>query len=157
MARTIQVEIVSAEAAIFSGDVTFLVAPAVMGDVGITPGHTALLTRLKPGEIRVVQPEGEDLLIYVSGGVLEVQPSVVTVLADVALRAEDIDEQAAQEAKRLAEQHKERAEKAMRDGMPVFDYAKAKAELAEAAAQLQTLKDLRKRTGGKQGRRSGYT
>ena len=147
MRATIKVDIVSAEADIFSGEAQLVVAPAIMGEIGIMPKHTPLLTRLRPGELRVVDSNGEALIFYVSGGILEIQPSVVTVLSDVAMRAEDIDEQASLRARDRAEQDKRRAEKAMAEGVPVFDYARAKAELAEAAAQLKTLEDLRKRSG----------
>ena len=147
MATTIRVEIVSAEAGIFSGEARLVVAPAVIGDIGIMPKHSPLITRLRPGELRVVDPSEEERIFYVSGGILEIQPSVVTVLSDVALRAEDIDEQASLRARDRAEKEKRRAEKAIAEGVPVFDYAKAKAELAEAAAQLRTLEDLRKRAG----------
>ena len=145
MTETIHVDIVSAEAQIFAGPAYMVSAPAVLGEVGILPGHSPLLTRLKAGEVRLGVREGDDLLIYVSGGLLEVQPSVVTILADTALRAEDIDESAAKAAKERAERDKKRAEKALSEGMPVFDYAKAKAELAQATAQLRTLEDLRRR------------
>lgn len=144
---TIQVNIVSAEADVFSGDAQLVVAPAILGEIGIMPKHSPLLTRLRPGEVRVIDTDGEELIFYVSGGILEIQPSVVTVLADVALRAEEIDERASLQARDRAEQEKRRAEKAIADGVAVFDYAKAKAELAEAAAQLKTLEDLRKRSG----------
>ena len=145
MVRSIQLDIVSAEGAIFSGLAKLVIAPAVMGELGILPAHSPLLTRLKPGEIRIYPTEGEELLIYVSGGVLEIQPFAITVLADTALRAENIDERAALEAKRRAEQEARRAEQALAEGMPVFDYAKAKSELAKAVAQLHTIEHLRRR------------
>jgi len=138
MAMTLHVDIVSAEAEVFSGTANMVFAPAEMGEVGIAPRHTPLLTRLKPGEVRVQIEGQEELFFYVSGGMLEVQPHVVTVLADCALRAKDIDEAAAQRAK-------ERAEKAMGDKKSDFDYAKAEAELAEAVAQLRTIKKLREK------------
>ena len=138
MAMTIHVDVVSAEAEIFSGAATMVFAPAVMGDVGIAPRHSPLLTRLKPGEVRLQMADGKDQFFYVSGGMLEVQPHVVTVLADVVVRAKDIDEAAAQQAK-------ERAERAMTDKKSEFDYAKAQAEFAEAVAQLRTLQKLRER------------
>jgi F-type H+-transporting ATPase subunit epsilon len=138
MAMTLHVDIVSAEAAIYSGTANMVFAPAEMGEVGIAPRHTPLLTRLKPGEVRV-QIEGQaEQFFYVSGGMLEVQPHVVTVLADVALRARDIDEAAAMKAK-------ERAEKIMADKQTDFDFARAEAELAEAVAQLRTLKKIREK------------
>jgi len=133
---TIHVDIVSAEAEIFSGTANMVFAPAEMGEVGIAPRHTALLTRLKPGEVRVQVEGREEQFFYVSGGILEVQPHVVTVLADTALRAKDLDEAAALKAK-------ERAEKAIADRASDFDYAKAQAELAEASAQLHAIRRMR--------------
>jgi len=138
MAMTMHLDIVSAEAEIFSGTVEMVFAPAVMGEVGITPRHTPLLTHLKPGEVRAKLAGGEEEAFYVSGGILEIQPHVVTVLSDTALRAHDIDEAAALEAKT-------RAEQALQDRKSDIDYAKAQAEFAEAAAQLQALQRLRKR------------
>ncbi|MEE8342422.1 MAG: F0F1 ATP synthase subunit epsilon [Gammaproteobacteria bacterium] len=138
MAMTIHVDVVSAEEEIFSGAATMVFAPAVMGDVGIAPRHSPLLTRLRPGEVRLQMANGEEQFFYVSGGMLEVQPHVVTVLADVAVRAKDIDEAAAQQAK-------EHAERAMTDKKSEFDYAKAQAEFVEAVAQLHTLQKLRER------------
>ncbi len=136
MAMTIQVDIVSAEREIFSGPANMVFAPAEMGEVGIAPRHSPLLTRLKPGEVRVQMQGQDEQLFYVSGGILEVQPHVVTVLADTALRARDLDEAAALQAK-------ERAERAMADRKTDFDYAKAQAELAEAVAQLRAIQKLR--------------
>jgi F-type H+-transporting ATPase subunit epsilon len=140
MAMTMHVDIVSAEAEIFSGTAEFVAAPAELGDVGIMPRHNQLLTRLRPGEVRV-RPEGKDteLFFYVSGGMLEVQPHVVTVLADTAVRARDLDEAAAMEAKR-------RAEESLSDQRTDFEYAQAQAELAEAVAQLRMIEKLRKQT-----------
>ncbi|MFZ5589259.1 MAG: F0F1 ATP synthase subunit epsilon [Pseudomonadota bacterium] len=140
MAMTIHVDIVSAEAEIYSGPAEMVFAPASQGEVGILPRHTPLLTTLKAGEVRVKIPDGEEEAFYVSGGILEIQPHVVTVLSDTALRAKDIDEAAALEAK-------QRAEKAMQDRSADFDYAKAQAELAEAVAQLQAIQRLRKKLG----------
>lgn len=138
MAATMQVDIVSAEAEIFSGEATMLIASAELGEVGIAPGHTPLITRIRPGEIRVQQPEGgEELDIYVSGGILEVQPYVVTVLADTALRAEDIDEAAAQKAK-------EEAEAALAGKSGEIDYSVVQQQLAEASAQLQLIKKIKR-------------
>jgi F-type H+-transporting ATPase subunit epsilon len=138
MAMTIHVDIVSAEGEIFSGTAEMVYAPAVMGEVGIAPRHTPLVTRLKPGEVRVETGGGKEMQhFYVSGGILEIQPHVVTVLADTAIRAADLDEAAAQEAKR-------RAEEAMTDRSAEFEYAKAQAELAEAVAQLRAIERLRK-------------
>ncbi|MGD8498115.1 MAG: F0F1 ATP synthase subunit epsilon [Chromatiales bacterium] len=140
MAMTMHVDIVSAEAEIFSGTAEFVAAPAELGDVGIMPRHNQLLTRLRPGEVRV-RPEGKEteLFFYVSGGMLEVQPHVVTVLADTAVRARDLDEAAALEAKR-------RAEESLTDQRTDFEYAQAQAELAEAVAQLRMIEKLRKQT-----------
>jgi F-type H+-transporting ATPase subunit epsilon len=138
MAMTMHVDVVSAEAAIFSGPAEMVVAPAVQGDLGILPRHAQMIATLRPGEVRVKTTDGEEQYFYVSGGMLEVQPHVVTVLADTAARAKDIDEAAALEAKR-------RAEEALTDRKADFDYAKAQSELAEAVAQLRALERLRKR------------
>ncbi len=137
MAMTIHVDVVSAEQEIYSGLAEMVVAPAEGGDVGIMPRHNQMLTRLRPGEVRIKTSDGQEQYIFVSGGMLEVQPHVVTVLADTAMRAKDIDEAAAMEAQ-------ERAKKALVDQKSDLDYAKAQAELAEAVAQLRTLKRLRK-------------
>jgi F-type H+-transporting ATPase subunit epsilon len=137
MAATIHVDIVSAEGEIFSGEATMVFAPAEMGEVGIAPRHAPLLTGLKPGEVRVQVPDGEMQYFYVSGGALEVQPHRVTVLADTAARARDIDEAAALEAK-------QRAEEALKDREAKIDVARAQAELAEAMAQLRAIERLRK-------------
>lgn len=136
MALTMHVDIVSAEKEIFSGRAEILIAPLSEGEVGILPRHSPLLARLKPGEVRVKTPT-EELQFYVSGGMLEVQPHVVTVLADTAARARDLDEAAAIQAK-------ERAEEALRNRQADLDYAKAQAELAEAIAQLNTIRKIRK-------------
>jgi F-type H+-transporting ATPase subunit epsilon len=139
---TIHVDIVSAEGEIYSGDAGMVFAPASLGDVGIAPRHAPLLTELRAGGVRVQPADGGDeLYFYVSGGVLEVQPHLVTVLADTALRARDIDEAAALEAKR-------RAEDALRDREGLIDYARAQAELAEAVAQLRAIDHLRKKLKG---------
>ena len=138
MANTIQVDIVSAEQAIFSGSAEMVFAPSVMGEVGIAPNHTALITVLQPGDVRVKLPDGKEEHFYVSGGVLEVQPHLVTVLSDIGLRARDLDEAKAMESK-------ERAEKAMEGNMADMEYAKAEAELAQAVAQLRAIERLRKR------------
>ncbi len=140
MAMTIHVDIVSAEAEIFSGLAEMVFAPAVMGEVGILPGHAPLVTTLKPGEVRVRLPGGEEQSFYVSSGMLEVQPHVVTVLSDTAQRAGDLDEAAALEAQ-------ERAERMLADRRADFDEAQARAELAQAAAQLQAIRRLRKGAG----------
>jgi F-type H+-transporting ATPase subunit epsilon len=137
MAMTLHVDIVSAEGEIHSGRAEMVYAPAEMGEVGIAPRHAPLIARLKAGEVRV--QNGNDVEhIFVSGGMLEVQPHTVTVLADTAIRAPDIDESAALEAK-------QRAEKMLADRTGKFEHAKAQAELVEAAAQLQILQKLRKR------------
>jgi len=135
--NTIKVEVVSAENEIFSGEAAVLIASAAAGEVGIYPQHAPLLTTLKPGNIRIQGVDGEEQVIYVSGGILEVTPKKVTVLSDTAIRADDIDEAAAQEAQRKAEQ-------AMKDSADDINYAKAKIELAQAIAQIQALKKLRK-------------
>jgi F-type H+-transporting ATPase subunit epsilon len=140
MASTVHVDIVSAEKEIYSGMAEMVFAPAEMGEVGITPRHAPFITRLKPGEVRVKVSETESYPFYVSGGMLEVQPHLVTVLADTAIRAKDIDEAAAIEAK-------QKAEEALQDKSGKMDYATAQAQLAEAIMQLQTLERLRKRGG----------
>jgi F-type H+-transporting ATPase subunit epsilon len=139
MAATMHVDIVSAEEAIYSGEAEFLAAPAQMGEVGIYPGHTPLITRIKPGALRMKIPnQAEEELVFVSGGLLEVQPEVVTILADTAVRGDDLDEAKALEAKK-------KAEDAMKDRSDKMDFARAQAELAEAVAQLQAIQKLRKR------------
>jgi F-type H+-transporting ATPase subunit epsilon len=136
-AHTIKVEIVSAEGEIFSGEATMVFAPGSQGDLGITPRHAPLLTLLKAGEVRVQTPDGSEQVFYVGGGALEIQPTVVTVLADTALRAKDLDEAAALAAK-------QRAEEALKDRAGAIDHAEALAELARVAAQLKILERLRK-------------
>ena len=135
--HTIKVDIVSAEGEIFSGDATMVFAPGSQGDLGIYPRHAPLLTLLKAGEVRVLTPDGVEHLFYVGGGALEIQPNLVTVLADTALRAKDIDEAAALTAK-------QRAEEALKDRAGAIDQAEALAELARVAAQLKILERLRK-------------
>jgi F-type H+-transporting ATPase subunit epsilon len=138
MAMTIHVDIVSAEAAIYSGLAEYVIVPAEMGEVGIYPRHTPLLSRLKPGSVRIKSPDkAEEDVIYVSSGMLEVQPGVITILSDTAIRGTDLDETRALEAKRQAEE-------AMRDRGAAMDYARAQAELAEAVAQLAAIEKLRK-------------
>ena len=139
-APTIHVDIVSAEGEIFSGPATMVFAPASQGELGITPRHAPLLSLLKAGEVRVQTPDGEQHFFFVGGGALEVQPTKVTVLADTALRARDIDEAAALAAK-------QRAEEALRDKAGHITQAEALAELARAAAQLKVLERLRKLRG----------
>ena len=136
MAMTFHVDVVSAEEEIFSGTAEMLFAPGAMGELGIMARHTPLLTALKPGELRIQLGDGEEQHIYVSGGMLEVQPHVVTVLSDTAVRAKDIDEAAALEAK-------EAAEKALAEKGAEMDYALAEAQLAEAVAQLQMIQRLK--------------
>ena len=139
MSMTIHVDIVSAEGEIFSGLAEMVFAPAEMGEVGIAPRHAPLITKLNPGEVRVKVNEDEQYPFYVSGGILEVQPHLVTVLADTAIRAKDIDEAAALEAKA-------KAEEALQDKSGKIDYATAQARLSEAITQLRTLERLRKRS-----------
>ncbi len=140
MAMTVHVDIVSAEEEIFSGLARMVFAPGVMGELGIMPRHTPLLTRLKPGEVRLINSEGEEESFYVSGGILEIQPHTITILSDTAHRAKDLDEAAALEAKHRAEQK-------LQDQSAGFDYAQAQTELAEAMAQLQTIQKMRKKLG----------
>jgi len=135
---TMHVNIVSAESEIYSGTVTQVFAPAEMGEVGVMPRHAPMLSTLKAGVVRVIPQEGEEQTFFVSGGILEIQPHVVTILSDTALRAADIDEAAALEAK-------SRAETAMKDKASDMDYAKAKSELIEAVAQIEALKKIRKK------------
>lgn len=137
MASTIRCDIVSAEAEIFHGEATLVVATGELGELGIAPKHAPLITRLKPGKVVVTQPNGEVLDFAISGGILEVQPTVVTVLADTAVRAQDIDEAAVREAKEEAERILARRGEAM-------EIAEAQQRLAEVTAQLQALERLRK-------------
>ena len=138
MAKTLHVDIVSAEEAIFSGEASMVIAPGEAGELGIMPEHTPLITRIKPGTIRVLPAGGgPEEVIYVSGGMMEVQPDVVTVLADTSVRAHDLDEAKALEAKRLAEE-------ALSNRGAAMDVAKAQIELAQAAAQLAAIRKLRK-------------
>ncbi len=138
--NTMQIDIVSAEREIFAGEAEAVFAPAQLGEVGILPGHAALLAQLRPGEVRVQLKGGEQQAFYVSGGMLEVQPKSVTVLSDTAIRAHDLDEAAVLKAK-------QEAEDALRDRSGKIDFAKAQAELAELVAQLQTIQRLRRRGG----------
>lgn len=137
MATTIRCDIVSAEAEIFTGDATMVVATGEMGELGIAPRHAPLITRLKPGKVVVTTPSGEHLDFAISGGILEVQPQVVTVLADTAIRAEDIDEAAVRAAK-------EEAERILAHRGEAMEVAEAQQRLAEVTAQLQALERLRK-------------
>lgn len=136
-AHTIHVDIVSAEGEIFSGEAAMVFAPASEGEIGVAPRHAPLLSLLKPGEVRVQTPDGSEHHFFVGGGAIEVQPAKVTVLADTALRAKDIDEAAALAAK-------QRAEEALRDRPGHITQAEALAELARAAAQLKIIERLRK-------------
>ncbi len=138
MGTIFHLDIVSAEESIYSGPVEFLVAPAQMGEVGIYPRHTPMLTRIKSGMVRIKAQLKEEELIYVSGGMLEIQPNIVTILADTAVRSHDLDEAKAMEAKRAAED-------AMKNRESELDYVKAQAELIEAMAQLAAIDKLRKR------------
>lgn len=137
MAMTIHVDVVSAEELIFSGLAEFVVLPGEAGELGILPGHMPLMTRIKPGAVRVQQAGGKEELIFVAGGLLEVQPGLVTVLADTAIRGADLDQAKALEAKKLAEE-------AMVNRGSEIDYARAQAELAEAIAQLAAIDRLRR-------------
>ena len=134
---TIHVDIVSAEGEIFSGPARMVFLPASEGEIGVMPRHAPLLTLLKPGEVRVQPPEGEELFFYVGGGALEIQPKRVTVLADTAARAKDLDEAAALAAR-------QRAEEALAGQLDKITQAEAQAELARAIAQLKLIERLRK-------------
>ncbi|MEX1221196.1 ATP synthase F1 subcomplex epsilon subunit [Pseudidiomarina planktonica] len=136
-AKTVQLDVVSAEEKIFSGAVETVQVTGSEGELGIYPGHAPLLTQLKPGMVRLVKAEGGEDIIYVAGGVLEVQPNNVTVLADVAVRGDELDEQQAVAAQ-------QRAEQAISDSSSDLSYAEAAAELARAMAQLQVIRKLRK-------------
>ena len=139
MANTIQVDVVSAEESIFSGEAEFVVLPGEAGELGIYPRHTPLITRIKPGSVRI-QPAGggDEQLIFVAGGILEVQPTMVTVLADTAIRGRDLDEATANEALKLAEEARANAQ-------DKEEIAAVEAELASLAAQLAAIRKLRKR------------
>src|SRR5690606_11299451 len=140
MSMTMHCEIASTEARIFSGRVESLVVTGTLGDMGILPGHAPLLTALVPGPVRLVTQDGEEQIFYVSGGYLEVQPGVVNILADTAIRADDMDEV-------HAEQAKQEAEEAVLNRDSAFEYSRAASQLAEAAAQLRTVQQLRKKLG----------
>lgn len=139
---TLRLNIVSAEKQIFSGEVEMVFANGDLGEIGIAPGHAQLLTTLRPGQVRVRLPNQEEELFYISGGIIEIQPYVVSVLADTAMRADDIDEAAALAAK-------EQAEKALAGKMAAVDVAKASVELAEAVAQIRALQQIKKRVKSK--------
>jgi len=139
MVATVHIDVVSAEESIFSGEAEFVAAPAQMGEVGIYPHHAPMITPIKPGALRIkLADKNEEQLIYISGGILEVQPSVVTVLADTAIRGNDLDEAQANAAKKAAEE-------VMKNRASDVDYAKAQAELAEAIAQIQAIQKLRQK------------
>jgi F-type H+-transporting ATPase subunit epsilon len=139
MSMTVHVDVVSAEESIFSGLAEFVVLPGQAGELGILPGHMPLMTTIKPGAVRVKLPQqDQEELIFVAGGVLEVQPGLVTVLADTAIRGRDLDEAKALDAKK-------KAEEAMADRSAELDYARAQAELAEAVAQLAAIQKLRRK------------
>ena len=135
---TIHIDVVSAEDELFSGEARFVALPGEAGELGILPGHTPLITRIKPGAVRIETASGEEEFVFVAGGILEVQPDSVTVLADTAMRGNDLDEEKAAEAKR-------RAEEALSNKGSNIEYAKAQAELAEAVAQLATIQRFRKK------------
>jgi len=138
MAATLHIDIVSAEEEIWSGEGSMVFAPGELGELGIAPKHTPLVTRLKPGDVRVQQEDGGEQFFFISGGLLEVQPHVVTVLSDTAIRARDLDEAKAEAARKSAEQ-------ALADKTSDLEIAKAKAELANAAAQLRAIRKLKRR------------
>ena len=139
MAKTIQVEVVSAEEKIFSGAAEFIALPAELGEIGVLPGHTPLITRIKPGTVRIKVPdEAEQTYVFVAGGILEIQPHTVTVLADTAIRGHDLDEAKVREAKKLAEE-------ALTNHESAIDYAKAQAEIALMVAQLAAIQRLRQK------------
>ncbi len=142
MAASVHCDIVSAEEEIFSGLVEMVVATGTEGDLGVSPSHTPLITGLNPGPIRLIKQGGEEDIYYLSGGFLEVQPNQIKVLADTALRAADMNEAAAEEAKKQAEQ-------ALANQQGEFDYSRAATQLAEAVAQLRTLQAIRKKLGKK--------
>lgn len=138
MAMTIHVDVVSAEEMIFSGLAQFVVLPGEAGELGIMPGHMPLMTRIKPGAVRIKRQDGSEELIFVASGLLEVQPGLITVLADTAIRGHDLDEARALESRKAAQE-------AMANRASTMDYGRAQAELAEAAAQLAAIDRLRKR------------
>jgi F-type H+-transporting ATPase subunit epsilon len=140
MSPTLRLDIVSAEKAIFSGEVEMVYATGLLGELGLHPGHAPLLTELKPGNVRAQLAKDNEEIFYISGGMLEVQPFVVTILADTAVRAADIDEAAAIAAK-------EKAEQAIANKSTEIDFTRANIELREALAQIRTIQALRKRSG----------
>lgn len=140
MASTVQCNIVSAEEEIFAGEVEMIVATGDLGELGILPGHTALLTGIKPGPIRLKLPGGHEEIFFASGGFLEVQPNAITILADTAVRANDLDEAAAAEAQKTAERE-------LADSADRIDFSKAQASLMESAAMLRTIRKIREQAG----------
>ena len=136
---TLHVDVVSAESSIFSGEAKFVALPGENGELGILPRHTPLITRIKPGAVRIQPADGgEEIFVFVAGGILEVQPNTVTVLADTAIRGHDLDEAKALEAKKLAEE-------AMKNAKTDIDFAKAQGEFATMAAQIAAISKLRRR------------
>jgi len=135
---TLQVDVVSAEESIFSGEAKFVALPGESGELGILPRHTPLITRIRPGAVRIEKLDGEEEFVFVAGGILEVQPGKVTVLADTAIRGKDLDEAKATEAKKLAEE-------AMKNAKTDIDFAKAQGEFATMAAQIAALRKFRKK------------
>jgi F-type H+-transporting ATPase subunit epsilon len=135
---TIHVDVVSAEASIFSGEAKFVALPGEAGELGIYPRHTPLITRIRPGAVRIERADGGEEFVFVAGGILEVQPGTVTVLADTAIRGKDLDEAKASEAKKLAEE-------AMKNAKNDIDFAKAQGEFAAMAAQIAALRRFRKK------------
>jgi len=135
---TFQVDVVSAEESIFSGEAKFVALPGENGELGLLPRHTPLITRIKPGAVRIQRPDGQEEFVFVAGGILEVQPDHVTVLADTAIRGNDLDEAKATEAKKLAEE-------AMKNAKSDIDFAKAQGEFAAMAAQIAALRKYRKK------------
>jgi F-type H+-transporting ATPase subunit epsilon len=138
MSKTFQVDVVSAEESIYSGQASFVALPGETGELGILPGHTPLISRIRAGAVRIQNEGQEEQLVFVAGGILEVQPRAVTVLADTAIRGKDLDEAKALEAKRLAEE-------ALAKKAADIDYARAQAELMEAIAQLRAIQKLRRK------------
>lgn len=139
MAATLQVDVVSAEESIFSGEAKFVALPGEMGELGIYPRHTPLITRIRPGAVRITRADnGEEEFVFVAGGILEIQPGTVTVLADTAIRGRDLDEAKATESKKLAEE-------AMKNAASDIDFAKAQSEFAAMAAQIAALRRFRKK------------
>ena len=136
--NTIQVEVVSAEESIFSGPAKFVALPGEAGELGILPGHVPLITRIKPGAVRIEKADGEEEFVFVAGGILEVQPKVVTVLSDTAIRGKDLDEAKASEARKAAEE-------ALKNAKSEVDLAKAQSELAVMAAQIAALRKFRQK------------